>query len=224
VPGAQLSGQFDGFCPMCRWCGGVAQVVAYDIAPPTAAHDAASGFNEYHAAVPCWTEVERGGAAAAKRHGASHALMLCYPPPASTMAEECLRHFKGSTVIYVGEWSGDTATPAFESALQRSHVLERRVPLPGWGSTAATLTIWRRRGRGREQLGHGHGHGHGGAAEKMALPEPCSHQRQLLYGAQCCACGAKAARRCRFCRAVAYCSAVREAGAVWSTCGRLHAV
>jgi len=58
------------------------------------------------------------------------ALFLCYPPPASDMAVECLRFFRGKTVAVVGEWDGDTATAEFTTALTRAFRLKRRVPLP----------------------------------------------------------------------------------------------
>jgi hypothetical protein len=57
-------------------------------------------------------------------------LFLCYPPPASDMAVDCLRFFSGRTVAVVGEWDGDTATAEFTTALIRAFRLKRRVPLP----------------------------------------------------------------------------------------------
>ena len=45
------------------------------------------------------------------------AMLLCYPPPQETMAMDALSHFRGDTLVYVGEWAGDTATPEFERAL-----------------------------------------------------------------------------------------------------------
>lgn len=136
-------------------------VAAYDIAPNRTAKqllDAAgyssdgglraqggASHNEYHAEVPAWTTVLQGGAeAAAGRdapfHAASAVLFLCYPPPKSPMALQCLRCFKGDVVAYVGEWQGDTATPAFERSLSSDFVCLRRQALPNWGSTAYSLT------------------------------------------------------------------------------------
>lgn len=97
------------------------KVVAYDVAPAPArgsqaeqlALSSAGGAqrkraqNDYHAEIPAFTEVLQGGTEASGRHP-DHALFLCYPPPKSTMAEECLQNYKGSTLLYVGEWEGDT--------------------------------------------------------------------------------------------------------------------
>ena len=137
-------------------------IAAYDIAPNKTAAlllAAAAGrqrnhgngsrggasHNEYHAEVPAWTTVLRGGAEAASGRdapfdGASAVLFLCYPPPKSPMALQCLRCFKGDVVAYVGEWQGDTANPAFERALCADFVCLRREALPNWGSTAYSLT------------------------------------------------------------------------------------
>ncbi len=137
-------------------------VAAYDIAPNRTAEQllaaAARGgrvhhhhgqggasHNEYHAEVPAWTTVLRGGAEAAAGRdapfdGASAVLFLCYPPPKSPMALQCLRCFKGDVVAYVGEWQGDTATPAFERMLSSDFVCLHRKALPNWGSTAYSLT------------------------------------------------------------------------------------
>ena len=59
------------------------------------------------AQVPAWTTVLRGGAEAAAGRtapfdGRSAALFLCYPPPKSPMALQCLRSFAGDVVAYVG--------------------------------------------------------------------------------------------------------------------------
>ena len=43
-------------------------------------------------------------------------LLLCYPPPQSPMAAECLAAFSGDVLVHVGEWLGDTGSPAFEQA------------------------------------------------------------------------------------------------------------
>ncbi len=134
-------------------------VAAYDIAPNRTAQELldaaarghgggiqrAASHNEYHAEMPAWTTVLRGGAESASGRdapfdGASAVLFLCYPPPKSPMALECLSHFKGDVVAYVGEWQGDTATHAFERLLSSNFICLHRQPLPNWGSTAYSLT------------------------------------------------------------------------------------
>lgn len=74
-----------------------------------------------------------------------HTLFLCYPPPASKMAEEALAAYTGDTVALVGEWDGDTGRPEFTRALLRGWSLQEAIPLPNWSDTAHDLTLWTRR-------------------------------------------------------------------------------
>jgi hypothetical protein len=74
-----------------------------------------------------------------------HALFICYPPPASRMAEEALAEYTGSSLALIGEWDGDTGTPAFTRHLQAHWNLQTTISLPNWTDTAHDLTIWRRR-------------------------------------------------------------------------------
>lgn len=74
-----------------------------------------------------------------------HALFLCYPPPASKMAEEALAAYTGDTVALVGEWDGDTGSQEFTQALLRGWSLQEAIPLPNWSDTAHDLTLWTRR-------------------------------------------------------------------------------
>ncbi len=199
--------------------------------------------NEYHAEIPAFTTVLQGGAEAAGGEAntpfedlasvgpstgtrapdfdPSHAaLFLCFPPPVSRMASDCLRAYRGSVLLYVGEWQGETGTPKFEKRLCKDWLLCRRIPLPNWGSTSYTLTIWLRKrsvrdavmptSKARASIGREEGF--------VAIP------RSLLVGLDltavadddgtillspmpCATCGKPAKSRCRFCHAVAYCSA-----------------
>ena len=53
--------------------------------------------------------VQEGNVAVLAEHG-SRALFLCYPPPADEsvgcMSAQCLQHYKGDTLVYVGEGKG----------------------------------------------------------------------------------------------------------------------
>lgn len=44
----------------------------------------------------------------------------------------------------VGEWDGDTGSPALTAALQHQFCLVQRVALPNWTDTAHELTVWER--------------------------------------------------------------------------------
>jgi hypothetical protein len=113
-----------------------------------AAGEAVGGGNTFHGLNPPWGTVARGTAQIlASKRFEGHALFLCYPPPRAPMAGECLQRFRGSVLIHVGEWLGDTGSPAFERALAEGWELRMRMPLPCWGDTVEDLTIWHRRTR-----------------------------------------------------------------------------
>eukprot|EP00729_Bicosta_minor_P011247 gene11247-5527_t len=58
---------------------------------------------------PTAAHVQEGNVAVLAEHG-SRALFLCYPPPADEsvgcMSAQCLQHYKGDTLVYVGEGKG----------------------------------------------------------------------------------------------------------------------
>ncbi|KAK9904746.1 hypothetical protein WJX75_001738 [Coccomyxa subellipsoidea] len=114
-------------------------VLALDSHPPGGV-----ASNSYHGRIPAFTKVAQGGSKAAAAASERHTLFLCYPPPASSMAADCLRSFRGQCVCVVGEWLGDTGDESFAAALLADWTLIRRVPLPNWTDTAHELTIWQR--------------------------------------------------------------------------------
>lgn len=75
-------------------------------------------------------------------HG--RALFLCYPPPDCKMGEGAVATFTGDTVLYVGEWSGDTGTTGLQQQLLCNWRLVEVVPLPNWGDTCYELMVWQR--------------------------------------------------------------------------------
>jgi len=54
-----------------------------------------------------------------------------------------------------GEWQGDTGTKGFEKLLSAEFSCEELLPLPNWGDTCYTLTVWRRRGSNSSNGGSG---------------------------------------------------------------------
>jgi hypothetical protein len=114
-------------------------VVAYDLEPPDGTYR-----NAFFEGGLTWTEVSEGGAEAVHEHP-ERTLFLCWPPPASPMAEECLAAFHGDIVLYVGEWRGACATSAFFDALERSFTQVASEDLPSWYEQDA-LRVFRRRG------------------------------------------------------------------------------
>lgn len=113
-------------------------VVAYDLYPP------AGDNNTFHTSRTTWTHVEKGGPEKAADHP-DRALLLCWPPYNSPMAMECLNHYAGETVLYVGEWGGCTADDGFHSQLERDFDVVKTVRIPCWPGIHDTLTVHKRR-------------------------------------------------------------------------------
>eukprot|EP00730_Choanoeca_flexa_P013762 TRINITY_DN5678_c0_g1_i2.p1 TRINITY_DN5678_c0_g1~~TRINITY_DN5678_c0_g1_i2.p1 ORF type:complete len:573 (+),score=92.69 TRINITY_DN5678_c0_g1_i2:126-1721(+) len=115
---------------------------AFDVRPPSEGGDNAG--NEYHGRTETFVKVDRGGVSAVNNTDAK-TLFLCYPPPDTTMAADCLERFKGDMVAYVGEWQGATANEAFEKAILTDFELVQRVELPSFPNQSPFLFIFRRR-------------------------------------------------------------------------------
>ena len=120
-------------------------------------------------------------------------LLLCYPPPSSSMADDCLDAYPGSVLLYIGEWRGNTATREFEARLLREWVLEERLVLPAWGSEAAVLTAWRRQTQPDEP-----------GLSSAGFPPQAPLQQELPCSRP--GCGKHAVAQCRLCRSMLYCS------------------
>lgn len=74
------------------------------------------------------------------------ALLLCWPPYSNALAEGCLNHFKGDTIIYVGEGShGCTGTVKFHERLEADWEQIEYVQLPQYDGIHDALTIHRRK-------------------------------------------------------------------------------
>lgn len=69
-------------------------VIAYDESPYK------NGYVDYQ-----WSEVIQGIPTVLKQHG-DKTLFICWPPFDSLFASDCLKHYKGNNLIYVGEWDG----------------------------------------------------------------------------------------------------------------------
>jgi hypothetical protein len=160
-------------------------VTAFDVAP-TKRGDAS---NEYHGSSPPFCHVEYADSgnfqsAFRQRKAKETALLLCYPPPLSDMAEASLKSFVnlgGRTVIYVGEFSGLTGSSKFEHFLSGHFDFKYRRRCLNWGSDAAELTVWTK-SEHREQ----------------------QSQRNLV---QCSGCkNLVPTRRFRMCRPLSYCT------------------
>lgn len=114
-----------------------ADVLAYDRHP--------NPKNFYHAGNVPLTDVIYGTSGLAKRHS-ERTLFLCWPPCAEPMAFDCLRLFKGSTFIYVGEGNGGcTGDDKFHEMLGEMWEEIDDVDIPQWGGIHDYLTVYRRK-------------------------------------------------------------------------------
>jgi hypothetical protein len=177
--------------------------------------------NEYHAATPAFVDhMHRGDSTRSKfwsqpfvslrsgSAGLSHtALLLCYPPPQSSMAVQTVRHFfeqcQGRILIHIGEFKGLTGDAAFEQYLiTHCHCLPQRWPCLSWGTDAAHVTIWERKKQDPVLPTTWQGKQSFAARQEQS---PANTARSLLL--PCVQCGVhESIRRCRFLRSLTYCS------------------
>lgn len=100
-------------------------------------------FHDYRPAKQ-WHPCDRGDHRVLKEYP-DHNLFLCWPPM-SQMAAECLTHFKGMYLIYVGESDGGcTADKAFFRLLKRKYREIDHVPLLQWSGINDRLWIYQRK-------------------------------------------------------------------------------
>jgi hypothetical protein len=95
-----------------------------------------------------WHQVHSGTSADAARYP-DHALFLCWPPWATSMAFDTLRAYRGQTVVYVGEWMLGSADARFFALLCAEFDAVDGAELPQWYMRDDCLLVFRRRGARR---------------------------------------------------------------------------
>jgi hypothetical protein len=128
---------------MLRYRG--VDVVAYDKCP--------GHVSDWGGARPAkpWAEVLYGEPAVLRDH-ADRSLLLCWPPYSTSMASDCLDHWRGQTLIYIGEGqSGCTGDERFHEQLAATFEQVGKVNIPQWPGIHDDLTVWRRKGKGRRR-------------------------------------------------------------------------
>ncbi len=163
-------------------------VTAFDVAP-TAEHDNHAP-NEYHGSSPSFIGVEYAdsgnlGYVLGQREAKETALLLCYPPPLSNMAESSLKSFVnhgGKIIIHIGEFSGLTGSSKFEKFLGSNFDQQYRRRCLNWGSDAAEVSIWTKSEQSEKQ--------------HQKLLVQCSQSKTSI-----------ATRRLRLCRPLSYSTA-----------------
>eukprot|EP00557_Chaetoceros_sp_GSL56_P011999 CAMPEP_0176477860 /NCGR_PEP_ID=MMETSP0200_2-20121128/870_1 /TAXON_ID=947934 /ORGANISM="Chaetoceros sp., Strain GSL56" /LENGTH=634 /DNA_ID=CAMNT_0017873743 /DNA_START=15 /DNA_END=1916 /DNA_ORIENTATION=+ len=129
-------------------------VSAFDIAPTGGSQSGPCSevLNEYHGSSPPFYKVQQldcGRITSLLRNTRGEvektALLLCYPPPLSSMAEEALKSFiesGGEVVIHIGEFKGLTGSKIFETMISKQFRIEYRSQCLHWGTDAADVTVW----------------------------------------------------------------------------------
>jgi hypothetical protein len=72
--------------------------------------------------------------------------MMCWPPYRSQYPSRLLKEFKGSRLIYIGEWSGCTANYKFHDNLDKwGKEVKHKAILPQWPTLHDELFLYKRR-------------------------------------------------------------------------------
>lgn len=110
-----------------------ADVIAYDISP---------GFNDQAEHEP-YTRVRKGGPEKAAEHS-DRALMLVWPPRATSFGSDCARAYSGDYIIYVGESNGCTGSQELEEHLGQHFIEVSHIGLPQWDQCNDYVRIYKR--------------------------------------------------------------------------------
>lgn len=119
-----------------------ADVIPYDRSPPGSLKSLASACNPWHVGSKQHTKILHGTPKMLKVHS-DRTLFLCWPPRGS-MALECLKHWSGDNLVYVGEFGEQMADLKFHERLGLEFSLQHTVALPNWPGVHDAVTIWRR--------------------------------------------------------------------------------
>ena len=103
-----------------------AQVMPFD------AHRPSDGRNPYNHRVE-WESIYEGGPEVLHKISPSMSLLLCWPPYDNPMGADCLKAFKGSRVIYIGEdkW-GCTGNEEMHDILADDYKITCVSAIPRW--------------------------------------------------------------------------------------------
>jgi hypothetical protein len=115
-----------------------AKIHCYDINPPGITPNDYSHQKQYYPIQPVqWLKWEKTR---------NSTLFLCWPPYDDNMAIDCLKKYRGDTLIYIGEGHyGCTANDAFHNELDKNWIELEGVNLFQWDGIHDHLTIYRRK-------------------------------------------------------------------------------
>jgi len=106
------------------------KIVCYDIEPP---------LTQWH---PIWKSEPH----VIKQRYILRTLFLCWPPYEESMAADCLKLYKGRTLVYVGEgYGGCTGDDNFHEELKNNWLLCDRLEIPQWYGIHDSMYIYKRK-------------------------------------------------------------------------------
>lgn len=110
------------------------KVDAYDKAPPTLKENPYKHSTLWFPVLPVeWLRWE---------HTRNKTLFLCWPPYGDSMAFDCLKVYRGKTVIYIGENDGCTGDDNFHTELDANWKLVEEVRIPQWDAIHDYVMIY----------------------------------------------------------------------------------
>ena len=141
-------------------------------------------LNDYHGSTPTFLPIQTGdGGKVITQQHQPFVLLLCYPPPDTSMAVETLQQFVkrgGNRLVHAGEFKGLTGNGAFERMLTLEFICTKRFTCPTWGTDSAYVTFWEKKEKSDNRC-------------SILLP--------------CVICGKESQQRFRLVRYLCYCSA-----------------
>lgn len=104
----------------------------------------AFGINMWHSPRKEFTRIDHGDPKILAEHS-DRTLFLCWPPYNDPMAADCLKYWKGKTLIHVGENGRATADAEFFQILEESFSQTMQLKIPQWLGIHDAFTIWVRK-------------------------------------------------------------------------------
>lgn len=116
-----------------------ANVVPFDCAPPDREHNHWRHNKTY-------TKIYKGGPDTLRLFSKKFNLFLCWPPYDDGMAGECLKNFKGSFLIYIGEGQGGcTGDDFFHNLLSKNWEEKEEIKTPQYSGMHDCMRIFARK-------------------------------------------------------------------------------
>jgi hypothetical protein len=124
-------------------------ILCYDESPPDREKNRYHGVpddrgNHKDLLAKTWFDVAKGGPEILKKHN-DRTLFLCWPPYATSMAAECLQHYQGHCLVFIGESQGGcTGDDAFFERLEAEWNGVETHDIVQWWGIHDTITVYER--------------------------------------------------------------------------------